>query len=485
MSEARFGADFERKLSLAVRMPIPRPEFVSTLRNSLANEKPLSGKGRGSGISLFRLGVLLVGVLAAVLLSVFLALGPEKVSAWIRNIMGYIPGVGSVSDVSTALILEKPVEASRGDFTVRVLQAIADNRHVGIRAEVTASPASFYQYQDFGAVDIHNLRIRPLLRLDSGAELELIGSSGPGYDDRVIVMQFPPLPEGTRSTTLVMDILWFEFPSGDPSWVMEFPLHFRPIAKGDVIPVIEIPGAQPEDLPTMAEAGAPADLQASASQNGVDFVLEKIIPFGEQTILAGSYRWTNPEWAYVAAFETLPIWLTDSQGREVPIQPYAMEDEIGRNDPGRIGWSVITEPGDFQGPWILTLDSTEIFLLGTASFVFDPGANPQLQQKWSLDQPLDIDGYSIQVVYARLLPFHIMFDGLQDDYALEFQFRADSPVWGISLADTAGYIQGAGVRTDGGITACVYYEKNFPSGPREIQVGISIKVDGPWVIKWE
>ncbi|MGB7538266.1 MAG: hypothetical protein WBM17_06980 [Anaerolineales bacterium] len=484
MSDARIGADFEGKLSQAVRMPVPRPEFVSALRNSFAHAKPSSRKIPVFGISPFRWVVICAGVSAAVLLSAFIALGPERVSALIRNVMGYIPGVGSVSDVSSAWILAKPVEATRDGYTLRVVQAVADDRHVGVRVEVNDSPDSFYQYEDFGAVDITKLRIRPRLRLESGEEIEMRGSSGPGYDDREIIMQFPPMPEGTRSATLVMDILWFEFPSGDSSIVMEFPLQFRAVAEGEVIPVIEIPSAISGDTPAAVESGAPVDLQASASEKGVEFVLEKIIPLGDQTVLAGSYRWSNPEWSFVDALETLPLRLTDGQGREVPIRSYFMEDEIGRNDPGRMPWSVITDPGDYRGPWTLTLGSVEVFLWNEAAFLFDPGVDPRMDQIWRLNQYLNLDGYTLQIVSARLLPFSVEFDGVPDDFALEFEILADHPVWRITLEDSTAHIQGAGIRTEGKITASLYYEKPFSRMAREIHVGYSIELTGPWVIMW-
>ena len=293
MSDARIGADFERKLSLAVRMPVPRLEFVTELRERFSRQEPPSTKA-ARGILQRRWVWILAGV-AAALLSAFLLIGPERVAALIRGIIGYIPGLGGVSDVSSAWILAEPVEVSRDGFTVRIEQAVADEGHVGIRAGLIESPATFFQGGDFGAVDLTKLRIRPSLRLLSGEVLQMYASSGPGYYDREILMQFPPMPEGTRSATLVMDILWFQHPSGDESIVMEFPLQFRPIAEDEVIPVVEIPSAGPVELPTAGEVGAPADFPAIASEKGVDFVLEKIIPLGNQTILAGSFRWTNPE----------------------------------------------------------------------------------------------------------------------------------------------------------------------------------------------
>jgi hypothetical protein len=118
---------------------------------------------------------------------------------------------------------------------------------------------------------------------------------------------------------------------------------------------------------------------------------------------------------------------------------------------------VITEPGDYRGPWTLTLDSAEIFLLDMESFRFDPGADPQIRQLWLLDEYLTIGGYAVQPVSMQWLPRSIGFDERQDDFELRFEFQAADPVWRITLADAVAHAQGSGIRTDGRITASIYY----------------------------
>jgi hypothetical protein len=327
MAESRTGAEMDRKLWMAMRVPVPRPEFVAALRETFSRQEPPSPRA-AAGTFRRRWIWILAGV-AAVLLSALLLFGPDRVAALIRSIMGCIPGLGTVSDASSARILAESEEISRDGFTVAVVQAVADGRHVGVRAVVFESPESFCPNGDFGELAVGKIRTEPFLRLDSGETLRMLGSSG----NREIIMQFPPLPEGIRFATLVMDILQFEFPSGDTSLVMEFPLSFRPLKADDVLPVIEIPGPLSADETGLSETGFPAGVLAFQSLNGMDVILEKVIPLGDRYIFAGSYRWSNPDWAFVGALETAPLRLTDGRGRIDRFNPTFWKTRSGRTIP--------------------------------------------------------------------------------------------------------------------------------------------------------
>ncbi len=133
------------------------------------------------------------------------------------------------------------------------------------------------------------------------------------------------------------------------------------------------------------------------------------------------------------------------------------------------------QPVTFRLDWII------MSAFGQDALHFDPGANPQVGQEWTLNQEVDAGGFSLRFTRARLKESP---DGAQ---TLEFDIEAPKGVTGVNLfSNVDGAFSGeSGYDRSRGILVSRITLAALPAQPIDLQLSeVLYRVDGPWEITW-
>lgn len=361
----------------------------------------------------------------------------------VGRLTGFIPGFGFTSDAQTVYLLEAPVETTSGDMTLRVDQAVSDESKFWVRLTVVGLPEGQESTQAF-------------LLLPDGEKIPFQMGSGVTADlgRTGLTYIFPPLPTSTSDLILFVENL------GGQSF--RLPLQFRPAKTGEILP------AEPEQ---------PVQLK-SETQAGITLVLDHIAPASDKTVFQVSMHFDqsgmilNSDWNVI---------LMDKNGAIYPaidITPDTMDEN-----------AKIFQTSPFTGKELLTLslnvfpDANNLpvsidFSMDARGFVFDPGPNPVVGQSWSLDEVIQIGGFTLRAVRASLA----------SPTELLFEFEPAENLTGVMLYTSDPLLRGAagGVpQISGNISAGMTFGK-IPSQPFEVRVTrVYYKAHGSWEIQWQ
>jgi len=388
--------------------------------------------------------------------------------------LGYIPGVGIVSQESPLRVLAEPVTVERDDITLTVTQAVlsADKTVVIYRVENIPESALAGDYAE-GETPAPRCSTLDGLRLSSGTTFNTIGGQGggwyTGYEYRDV---FNPIPANVNDATLFVSCLLDTAPGNAPeNW--EVPLHFVPAPPDmTVVPVFEI-------SPTAgSEGGAGGETPAPSAS---PLAIERSIELDDGYILIGKFHSiTLPNGLVTSHWPWSILKFTDANGQEV-YADYANDVDLPDVTATSSWWAYRIQGKYFAWPLTITLDSVEASLPGTASFEFDTGADPQPGKQWDLNQDLQIGGYNIRVLSVARNP---------DGYS--FTFKSDPNVQGLGL-DIKGvdkYISPAGGGGGGGgdtgdLSASLAYAGEVPEGKLTVVVsGVTVLAIDPWSVQW-
>ena len=122
MNEFVPSAQLEDSIRTAVAVPQALPEFVDQLYTELMHQA--SSKSR-KALRPFYLRPAWIAVLAVITLLIVstLIIGPQRVYAAVRQLFGYIPGVGIVDQSAPIRVLAERASVTRDGITVSVNQA--------------------------------------------------------------------------------------------------------------------------------------------------------------------------------------------------------------------------------------------------------------------------------------------------------------------------------------------------------------------------
>jgi hypothetical protein len=194
---------FDEKLRTVTQIPGPRPEFVEGLWARIAAQSAsalpsVPGRARRwlARPAWYALGLLVVG-----LVILTLVIGPQRVFAAVRELLGYIPGVGIVDPSGGIRVLAEPVSVSREGITLTVTGATltADGTHLQYRT--FGVPRSAYPQRE----DVSGCYEPEYLRLPDGTKLGTEREMGPvpaEVNEAVFVM---PCIAGTLPGTVPED----------------------------------------------------------------------------------------------------------------------------------------------------------------------------------------------------------------------------------------------------------------------------------------
>jgi hypothetical protein len=251
--------------------------------------------------------------------------------------------------------------------------------------------------------------------------------------------------------------------------------------------------AAPE--PTQTVSPAPTDIKLSTatllptetlppvSPYGIKNNLDKSLALPDGYVLYGHISWTDPLITPYGTIATLAN-IKDANGKEIPFT-YADAEASPTPDEHRQLWAYKINATSFAPPLTLTFVVDTHLKVDGGSFAFDPGPNPQLGQKWDINQDIIVDNKTIHVLFAKQ-------GGSDSIGALNFSMRsADPHVIGATITDYShppvGFGGGGGgiPQADVEFSAPYSYQEPLPKGPYTLTfTSVDILVPGDWNLSW-
>ena len=453
MSEYKTPPEFEDMVRQAVSVPGARPEFVSQLKNELANRSVKVRKPFVIKPALAFAIVILVGLLIIIN-------APRVVSA-LRQFFGYMPGVGLVESSGGLRMLAEPVSNARDGVTLTVKNAFVYPDHVELIYEVagidssndgalapdySTNPGSFC-----GGVKIGETQKKEgdaILRLPDGTVLERDYTGL--YPQNAFAMTpvyKASIPTDVSKMTLILDCIpWARHGAVPENW--EIPLNLVIVPPGTVVgsPVIDV--TQPSETPTTAptavspSANTPETKQPVLPSPRVTMQLQKIVSLESAMIFYFSMDIPDRDPSLVSVMPK-NVYILDSTGQRIqlianwPWQPF--EHPTG----SLFEYTSTSKPAD--GLLTLVVENAIAYYAPLyvdppqanpqeMSFTFDAGPDPRHGETWQLDHQFEIAGYPIKVVTARAVVWDDVkvpeyIDGSQGyNYGYQFSIQGDPSV---------------------------------------------------------
>ena len=285
------GLSFEDKVRTAVDTTTPRDEFVQELWIRIARAAPAPHTSQASGARRKRFRPAWIGagvVLAALVIATFI-IGPMRVYAAVRQLLGYIPGVGIVDQSAPIRLLAEPVSQTRDGITITVTSATLTSDRTHIEYRIFGVPRSAYPDRE----DVHGCFEADYLLLPDGTKLAR-------------QQDYPPVPAEVSHALLVIPCIGETLPGTVPeNWAL--PLRFVPApADMTVMPVIEL-SPSPE-----VTAEMPA---APGASNPAPVTFDQVVETSDGYILLGRLmpEVVTGEWAQVTGMPQM----RDASGAQV------------------------------------------------------------------------------------------------------------------------------------------------------------------------
>jgi len=425
-------------------------------------------------MKVFAVVFLLLLVLVTGLVSV------PSVRAAIERWIGYVPGIGLISEGQIRLLAE-PVSVTRDGITLTVEEVWAASDRTLIQVSVEGWPwrKLVSDSPKNGCLDSASLRL-PDRELTHTQPQSALGWAT-GYELKSL---YPAIPSTVDEVTFVMPCLILAKPGEAPeNW--ELSLRLVPAAPEAVFPVIEISTpvvATPTLLP-------PAQTNTSLVTDGASLALDRAVQMDDGYLIYATIHYENSGLGSIdIPLDPATFHLLDASGQEVAYElDWEATNEIQATFvPDQTAFAIKTAPIQIPGPLTLVLDSLFASLATDASFTFDPGPDPQPGEDWDLGLDLDVgNGHTLRV--ARVS--YDLTDGVQA--YLRFDMESETGVMYATLFDKAHPLTGMAGGGGGGsfsigpFTSDLYYNEPLPKGPLTVTVtSISAQFPGHWEAAW-
>ena len=427
-------------------------------------------------MKVFVIALLVLLVLATVFVNV------PSVKAAIQRWIGYIPGVGLVSE-GQIRVLAEPVSVTRGGVTLTVEEVWASSDRTLVQVSVEGWPwrKLVNESPENGCLDTAILRL-PDRELTPTQPQSSLGWDT-GYELKSL---YPAIPSTVDKVTFVMPCLILAKPGEAPEdW--ELSLRLVPAPSDAVFPVIEI-SSPIEKTPTLP-AQTPSQANAGLAADGVSLALDRAVQMDDGYLIYVTIHYENTGLGSIdIPTDPAAFHLLDASGQEVSYElDWDATNEIQATFvPGQTAFAIKTAPVQTPGPLTLVLDAVTASLATDANFTFDPGPDPQPKQAWDLGLDLDVgNGHSLRV--SRVT--YDLTDGVQA--YLRFDMESETGVMYATLLDKAYPLTGmaggggGGSFSTGPFTSDLYYNEPLPKGPFTITVtSISAPFRGHWEAAW-
>jgi Tol biopolymer transport system component len=398
---------------------------------------------------------LITTLIAIVMVVAILASVPSVVQA-VKNLLGFIPGVGFVEQSTPLRILKESVDTNIDETKITVSQAVTDSDHLRL----------FYQVENIPTVDTATAQQRdvcqtlPQLKLTDGTVLEAGTISGnfwgSGYSRQ---LEFAALPVEENSAVLVLPCLEGSL-SKDGIKDIEIALSFvKAPADMKVYPIVDLPTPTAEINPKAAVSTA----------DHISLVIDKYVQTDGQIILMGAL-FSDSQEVGLSLVESQDIHLVDAAGQKVVIsEDDTLPDPETARSPQLMPLTYKTAGPFAAGKAKLVIDQMWIERPSNVSFSFDPGANPQPGQTWTLNKTLEVGGHAITI---QDVTKDLNGDGLM------FNYESEEDVTNVSLMDLDHPMLGGG---GGGSNTGFTYRDGFPNGVITITLtSYDERITGPW-----
>jgi hypothetical protein len=526
MSEYFPFPEFEEKVQTAVSTPEARPEFVSQLRRDLL-QREMKTRPR---FALKPAWGLLIGLLAVALI----VAAPQAVKA-LKQLFGYVPGVGLVESYEGMRVLDEPVSLTRDGVTLTIEYVFVYEDHVELIYDVqgidpsndgalaedgSSSPTAFCGGVNIGELGNHDGDA--LLRLPDGTTLERDRTGL--YPQNAFAMKpvyKVSIPGDVMEMTLLLDCIpWARLGAVPENWELPFELARVPEGENVGLPVIDVESAEPEpalmeqtvseepeiEEPTGAEPPLTQPAEAEPVLPSPDFVmtLEKVAQTESSMLFYISLEMKDADPSLVSIMPE-DMYLIDALGQKIPLYASGPWQPFLHRPGSLFEYFSLEKPAD--GPLTIVMDDAVVYYAplyvdppqatpAEMTLRFDVGANPQHGQSWALDSHFEIAGYPFQVVSARAVawedveePSYIV--GSQGyDYGYQFMVQGDPRVKMSVMLDLVSEKCGLWVRTpaDPEGSDLVYTSlcrEAYPTGEvAAIVHELSVLVEGQWQTSW-
>ncbi len=475
MNDQPGDSPIEQDLNTVFTHPDPDPAFLEGLEGRLkaqltaedrlpARQLPLWGRQDANYPRWFRPAIIAAGILAGLAILVA-AIGPQKVLADLRGIIGYIPGIGFVDNAETAREIANVVRVEREGVTVTIQQAVADENSTRINLRADG-------FRTLYPLNLAPEPKDPYLQLTNGDVLPLMSGIESTYTTISAQYAFAPLPAGVDQVTLVLPGLpGLALGQAPENW--QIPLTFGPI---QAVATANLPVVGP---------------WKSETQRGMTLVLDRVALNADGAVLQVHFDATNPR------TQTDGDWwkaltLIDESGRGYPLteEPTAASVTTDVH-------LLITGPLPDYEKLTLRLDTLDLVTgfprdASAPGFTFDPGLNAHINQVWKLDETVPISDLSLRLTGATLSAENeaVTVPAGRDvsHYGLRFTFAAQEGVSQVRLRceipSPCGGISSES--NDQAIFTNILGLAEIPKQPMVIRVeDVWTTVQGPWEVHWE
>ncbi|MBC7879145.1 MAG: hypothetical protein H7Y59_18390 [Anaerolineales bacterium] len=475
MPEPIQSSELEKAVRDVSAVPEPDAEFVNALRARFIAEGHASAikhqENQMKSRSLTKRLTWAVVVLILVAL-VLLSTSPTVVNA-LKRLLGYVPNVGIIDQSAQVMVLSEPVTMTRDGFTLTVEQAVLNNGMLTIVYSYVM-PADFVFVPDPNGIfgESSYLILADGTRVDIVAGKQVNTADCPSCSVRY-AMDLAPVPSGLESATFVVPTLvMMQVGAAPEDW--RIPLKLKPAGPDDFAPVIELE-VTPPPTATQSVSETPTE---SVNTYGITNILDKVIVLPDGYILYGITAWTDPSVLPYGAGAILAT-ITDANGAQVPYD-YADPGIYTLTSDQKIYWAYKVAK-DVATPLTLNFVMTASLPADGGAFTFDPGADPQLGQKWDINQDAVVNGQVVHVLSAEQ-------GGIEPGY-FQFMMQSEGNIVGAAITDLAHPPQGSG-GGGGGLPETTFaagfqYQMPLPPGPFTYTfINVQIIVPGDWKLTW-
>jgi hypothetical protein len=411
--------------------------------------------------------------------------GVPSVRAAIQRWIGYVPGIGLVSE-GQIRVLAEPVSVTRDGITLTIEQVLADSSQTTIVYSVDGLMLDMLDTNPL--VNTPGCYKDAVLRLPEGelSRTQQMGTSWmSGYQHKTV---YPALPSAVNEVIFVMPCVRSALPGKAPeNWELSFRLMPAP-PDMTAFPVIEISTPVQATATILPQMEAPAQLPTGKiSTEGISLSLDRAVQMDDGYLIYATLHWENTGFSSLDLFDSTMLHLLDANGTEIT---YSFDYDANNSltpGHGQTAFAIRTAPIRVAGPVTLVVDSAAVTVAvpTDASFAFDPGPDPQPGQVWDLNQDLDVGyGYTLQVLRATYPKPPL--ENLPQQAGFSFEMQSATGVTNAMLFDHDHPLAGGGGGSFTGIFSAGFsYAGAMPKGPITVNVeSISVELTGPWEATW-
>ena len=392
---------------------------------------------------------------AAIVVVVAILASVPSVAQAVKNLLGFIPGVGLVEQSTPLRILEGPAEISIDETTIIVSQAVTDSEHLRLFYQVENTVVNMPTAQQSDVC-----QSLPQLKFEDGTVLDAGTISGnfwgSGYSRQ---LEFTALPVEENSVVLVLPCLEGSYSNNEIKDI-NIPLNFVKAPKDmKVYPIVELPTPTAKVIPQAAVSAA----------DHISLVIDKYVQAEGKLILMGALASDSQE-VGLSLVESQDVHLFDAAGQNVVIsEDDTLADPSTMRSPQNLPLTYTTAGPFAAGKAKLTIDQMWISRQANASFTFDPGTDPKPGQTWILNKTLDVGGHTVLIKDVTKSLY---------DEGLSFNYETADDVTNVSLMDLDHPLLGGG---GGDSNTGFTYRDGFPTGVITITLSrFDEHITGPW-----